>query len=169
MDGVGRLVGRGSLSSPPSSLDARGHEKRGCRWRARINQTGVKINCKTLASRVPFPSSPPLLPIHLRRFPPLAPPLSWLSCVTREPSHLPLCPHPPPLLPCLPPSLPLARSFRVRSLFLRARVPRERRRRAGVCVRGERMCIRAPPCIRSSEMERQSRQSEKKFLCAAEG
>lgn len=149
MDGVGRLVGRGSLSSPPSSLDARGHEKRGCRWRARINQTGVKINCKTLASRVPFPSSPPLLPIHLRRFPPLAPPLSWLSCVTREPSHLPLCPHPPP--PAVPPSLPPARSLVPRSFFVPARSCASREEEEGWCVRARRAYVHTRAAVHTLE------------------
>lgn len=137
-----------------SIVGARGHEKRGCRWRARINQTGVKINCKTLASRVPFP--PPLPPSSLSisaalPSPSLSPSppllaLSWLSCVTREPSHLPLCaPSPSPPTPSR-----ASRSLVPRSFFVPARS-------CASCAKGvreceERMCTRA---VRSSEMEKQ--------------
>lgn len=57
-----RPTGVGSPLLSSIFVGARGHEKRGCRWRARINQTGVKINCKTLASRVPLPLLPLSIP-----------------------------------------------------------------------------------------------------------
>lgn len=125
-----------------SIVGARGHEKRGCRWRARINQTGVKINCKTLASRVPFPppSSPSILSLSISAalpslLPLLLPPpllaLSWLSCVTREPSHLPLC------VP--PPSPPTPARSLVRSAFVLCSCALV----CFVCAKGVRECERA--------------------------
>lgn len=140
-----------------SIVGARGHEKRGCRWRARINQTGVKINCKTLASRVPFPppSSPSILSLSISAalpslLPLLLPPpllaLSWLSCVTREPSHLPLCVPPPS------PPTP-ARSLVPRSFFVPARSCASCARRVCASVSEQRICTRAT--VRSSEMEKQ--------------
>lgn len=128
-----------------SIVGARGHEKRGCRWRARINQTGVKINCKTLASRVPFP--PPLPPSSLSisaALPspsPSPPPLpssrsrGFRALPVNRVTFLCVPPLPPHPLPLVPP----ARSFRVRSLFLRARVLRVRR----VCASVRSVCARA--------------------------
>lgn len=99
-EGVGRLVGRLLHRAGP-----RGHEKRGCRWRGRINQTGVKINCKTLASRVAYPLPPPSAPPAAPTAGP-CPPLAVFPLRAREfralpvnresPSFVSLPPGPPP-------------------------------------------------------------------------
>lgn len=140
-----------------SIVGARGHEKRGCRWRARINQTGVKINCKTLASRVPFPP-PPLPPSSLYPSPLLSLPSSLSSLLPSSRSRgfraLPvnrvtfLCVSPLP-----PHPLPLARSFVPRSFFVPARSCASCARRVCASVSEQRMCTRAT--VRSSEMEKQ--------------
>lgn len=68
------LFFHGQCWAPAATKNAR-------RWRARINQSGVKINCKTLASRVqprpslpyvalsPFPLVRPRMPFVSLRYP----------------------------------------------------------------------------------------------------
>lgn len=146
MDGVGRLVGRGSLSSPPSSLDARGHEKRGCRWRARINQTGVKINCKTLASRVPFPSSPPsCLSISAASLPSPRRSRGFRALPVNRVTFLCV------LTPPVPPSLPPARSLVPRSFFVPARSCASREEEEGWCVRARRAYVHTRAAVHTLE------------------
>lgn len=77
----------------------RGHEKRATTTgHSRINQSGVKINCKTLASRVagssarPPPSPPPRSPDASLRFGALSGRGSVL-CAPRRSPHAPLCPR----------------------------------------------------------------------------
>ena len=124
-------------------VGARGHEKRGCRWRGRINQTGVKINCKTLASRVVVLSVSPSLSFSLS---------FSISLVACSRGFRALSVNRVTFL-CVP-RVPRVRSFRVRSLFLRARVAR--------AAKGVRERVRADSSERHRESKREREREEKR-------
>ena len=130
-------------------VGARGHEKRGCRWRGRINQTGVKINCKTLASRVVVLSASPSLSFSLS---------FSISLVACSRGFRALSVNRVTFL-CVP-RVPRVRSFRVRSLFLRARVAR--------AAKGVRERVRADSSERHRESKRE-REREKRSVADERG